>query len=351
VPVTLNNTLIAGNFRGTGTTRDDVNGSVVSTSANNLIGDGTGLSGITNGSQGNLIGTGAAPIDPLLEALANNGGPTRTHALGRNSPALARASSTVPGFSPYDQRGVARDAGEADIGAYEVQHPLSPVGVPLTNATLFAPKPSASANEAFVKGLYQATLLRTPVAGEIAFWVGQLNGGASRSTVALGFVNSPENRTNQVTFFYRYFLGREPDAPGLAFHVDRLRNGTDEGDVMTGFILSPEYSANNDNASFVNLMYYALLGRPADSGGFIFYMDQLANGVSRETIVKNFLRSPEGLDRVSRSFVQTYLKRSATTPELTAFRTALQSGQTFGQVARGILGGDEFFTNAGNNLT
>jgi hypothetical protein len=54
--------------------------------------------------------------DPMLGALADNGGPTRTHALLAGSPALnAGATSGAPAV---DQRGLTRDAAP-DIGAYE----------------------------------------------------------------------------------------------------------------------------------------------------------------------------------------------------------------------------------------
>jgi len=39
-----------------------------------LIGDGTGMTGITNGTNGNQVGTA---VSPLLNALNNNGGPLR----------------------------------------------------------------------------------------------------------------------------------------------------------------------------------------------------------------------------------------------------------------------------------
>src|SRR4029077_1270322 len=47
------------------------------------------------------IGTPAAPIDPLLGPLANNGGPTLTHALQSGSPAIDHGD---PAASPEDQR-------------------------------------------------------------------------------------------------------------------------------------------------------------------------------------------------------------------------------------------------------
>lgn len=53
--------------------------------------------------------------DPLLGPLADNGGPTRTHALMAGSPAINAGTSCSVGV---DQRYVARDA-QCDIGAFE----------------------------------------------------------------------------------------------------------------------------------------------------------------------------------------------------------------------------------------
>jgi hypothetical protein len=61
------------------------------------------------------IGTPAAPIDPLLEPLADNGGPTLTHALQSGSPAINRGDPAAP---PQDQRGYGR-MGVPDVGAFE----------------------------------------------------------------------------------------------------------------------------------------------------------------------------------------------------------------------------------------
>jgi len=84
-----------------------------------LIGDGTG-SRLTN-TAGNQVGNvppNSSPIDPKLGPLADNGGPTRTHALLLGSPAIDAAST--PGCPSTDQRGVLRPQGAAcDIGSYE----------------------------------------------------------------------------------------------------------------------------------------------------------------------------------------------------------------------------------------
>ncbi len=60
--------------------------------------------------------------DPLLLPLADNGGPTQTHALASGSPAIDAGNNAKS--LPFDQRGLpfVREAnGQADIGAFEVQ--------------------------------------------------------------------------------------------------------------------------------------------------------------------------------------------------------------------------------------
>ncbi|MEX2237863.1 MAG: choice-of-anchor Q domain-containing protein [Dehalococcoidia bacterium] len=64
-------------------------------------------------------------VDPLLKALALNGGKTRTHALGAGSPALEAAGDFAP-CQAIDQRGVTRpQGGECDSGAYEARYCFS----------------------------------------------------------------------------------------------------------------------------------------------------------------------------------------------------------------------------------
>ncbi len=60
--------------------------------------------------------------DPQLEPLANNGGPTPTHALSVASPAVEAGDNTT--CPDTDQRGVSRPRGlSCDIGAFELEDP------------------------------------------------------------------------------------------------------------------------------------------------------------------------------------------------------------------------------------
>ena len=127
--MTIDHTIVAGNLRAA-STRDDISGAVVASSAFNLVGVNTGLTGISNGTNGNQIGTAGSPIDPLLGALADNAGPTFTHALLAGSPAIDAGNAAFSPPPTNDQRGApfvrvfdGDGAGGAriDIGAYERQ--------------------------------------------------------------------------------------------------------------------------------------------------------------------------------------------------------------------------------------
>ena len=74
-PVTLVNTIVAANTASTA--NPDVSGAFTSTGSN-LIGALGTATGFANGANGDQVGTVATPINPLLGALASNGGPTRT---------------------------------------------------------------------------------------------------------------------------------------------------------------------------------------------------------------------------------------------------------------------------------
>ena len=103
----LSNSLVANNVQ------NDCYG-VVNDGGHNLVEDG---SCVTVGSNGNISG------DPMLGPLADNGGPTQTHALLAGSPALDAGDNAICAADPVnnlDQRGLARPQGAVcDIGAFE----------------------------------------------------------------------------------------------------------------------------------------------------------------------------------------------------------------------------------------
>ena len=108
--ISLSNTIVAGN-----TGFADLGGFGTFSGTHNLIQDGSGGTGLT----GTLTG------DPMLGPLADNDGPTMTHALVEESPAIdAGSNDSLPVSTEFDQRGSGFDRivnDTVDIGAYEVQ--------------------------------------------------------------------------------------------------------------------------------------------------------------------------------------------------------------------------------------
>jgi len=144
---TITNSTISGNHATTGG-GVFIMGSVTATITNSIVannlsgGDCGGGPPFTSG--GNNISSDATcsfvamtdqvSTDPLLGPLANNGGPTFTHALLPGSPAIDAGDATTcanAAVNGMDQRGVTRPQGAGcDIGAFEFEFgPLPVVGL------------------------------------------------------------------------------------------------------------------------------------------------------------------------------------------------------------------------------
>jgi beta-glucanase (GH16 family) len=109
--ITLKNTIVANNVGGASCAVENFGGGgadVVSAGSN-----------IDSDNTCNLLAAGDQPsTDPMLDALAANGGPTLTHALVAGSPAIDAADAAA--CPAFDQRGVLRPQGAGcDIGAFE----------------------------------------------------------------------------------------------------------------------------------------------------------------------------------------------------------------------------------------
>ncbi len=126
--VTLQSTIVAGNF-GPASTPSDVDGTLQTTSSFNLIGNGDDQTGLTDGLMNNQLGTAGSPIDPLLGALGDNGGPTQTHLLLPGSPAINAGDNPFNLVADQRLAGYFREIGpQTDIGAVEFQRSITVVG-------------------------------------------------------------------------------------------------------------------------------------------------------------------------------------------------------------------------------
>jgi hypothetical protein len=133
--VTLNNTMLAGSNDGANTPvavsdylQNGGGGFVASAGTNNIIPNA-----------GSNFAGSALTLDPMLNSLGDNGGPTQTMALQSNSPAIDAGSDSAAGAANLttDQRGPGfpRKLGSSvDIGAFELQRVAIPIISPLGGA-------------------------------------------------------------------------------------------------------------------------------------------------------------------------------------------------------------------------
>ncbi|MCR9126268.1 MAG: DUF4214 domain-containing protein [Rhodobacteraceae bacterium] len=170
-------------------------------------------------------------------------------------------------------------------------------------------------NAAFVELLYRNVLNRAPDADGLAAWTALLGGGMSRADVVLGFSDSPEFITatradagafatghtdsiwsDDVYRLYQATLDRAPDLAGFIGWTDALGSGTPFATAVNGFVASVEFQNTYgalDDRGFVNLLYNNVLGRDGDAAGLQGWLNILAEGGTRETVVEGFSQSPE----------------------------------------------------------
>lgn len=146
-PVTVSNTILAGNTVGAGAPSSDgqCDGTFVSEGHNLRTANDPGCTGFA--AAGDVV-----DANPLLGPLASNGGPTQTIALLPGSPAINNGDPGTPGSGApacpsTDQRGLPRGGanGVCDIGAFEVQVAAQPP-TPPTPPTETPPTAGSSCN-------------------------------------------------------------------------------------------------------------------------------------------------------------------------------------------------------------
>ena len=194
-------------------------------------------------------------------------------------------------------------------------------------------------NTEFVDQLYVNVLGRPAEPAGRAYWIQQLASGVTRGQVMLAFSESQEFMTKTGTanldtgdalapigapapapapgpapepgptspvdayaaeigrLYLGYFL-RPSDPEGLAYWTSVRADGLSLIEVSEEFALSAEFTARYgaaDDGTFVDLVYQNVLGRPADGPGRAYWIQQLADGMTRGELMVGFTESPENV--------------------------------------------------------
>ena len=260
------------NFGGPATLRN----TIVANSASGVNCLGTITNGGNNIDSGTSCGWGSASgsmssTNPLLGALASNGGTTWTFALLPGSPAIDRVFFNAPNGAPStDQRGVARPQGlRYDIGAYEA--------AAQSNLT-FSVNASADTDDGFCDLLGQGTgnkdcTLREAInaanalagANTIAFSISgpiSLAGSQLPNITAAGGALTIDGTGHAVTISGNHAVRVVQVAAGASLTLNHLTiaNGSNPGATGGGI----------DNSGTLTITNSTLSGNSADWGGGIY---------------------------------------------------------------------------------
>lgn len=154
----------------------------------NLIGSNEYVADVFSSATGDLFGTMAAPLAAGLLPLADNGGPTPTHALAAGSAAFDAGSLASPGTDdaclPIDQRGSPRpgvSTAACDIGAVESEVLIVPGGSTTTSV-------SASLNPSTLGEAVTFTAIVTAEPGAVGTPTGLVTFTEITTNVVLGSI-------------------------------------------------------------------------------------------------------------------------------------------------------------------
>lgn len=155
---------------------------------------------------------------------------------------------------------------------------------------------------------------------------------------------SAEQLQSFVTRFYVQCLGRQPDIEGLNEWVGRLLNGSKTGaDVAEGFVFSEEFTGmNHSNETFVTILYRAFFDREPDASGYEAWLERLAGGMSRKSVLDGFLKSQEFAELCNSYSIVSYAGAPTyTASTYSGFSSSGADGFQAGRKVNFIIWGDD----------
>jgi hypothetical protein len=271
-------------------------------------------------------GPGIATYDIFV---SDNGGPFTAFLTG-----TIQTSATYSGLAghSYSFYSVATDS--------DGNREVPPTSAQATTQTLLD-----TPNKAYTDSVYSDLLGRSSDATGLAFWSGQLDQGVARTVLINLIDHSAEYFGTIIKPAYETFLGRQADASGIQYWTDAMIDGLTDEQLEAGFIGSPEFYTHSGGTDlgWVDAMYESLLGRHADSGGQMFWTQQLANGATRESVAFGFAASLEREGQHVESHYLVFLGRPAGSSEIAFWVGQFAQGVTNEDIITGFVASSEYF--------
>ncbi|MBK5932934.1 uncharacterized protein DUF4214 [Rhodovulum imhoffii] len=100
----------------------------------------------------------------------------------------------------------------------------------------------------------------------------------------------------QVMRLYHAALGRKPDLEGIVYWIQQLADGLSEPELVRGFLYSEEFATAHGELStedYVTRIYTNIFARHPDSKTLDLWSEQLDAGLSRESLLWQFASDPD----------------------------------------------------------
>lgn len=155
--------------------------------------------------------------------------------------------------------------------------------------------------------LYGAAFDRDPDAGGLNFWIQQRQRGVTLTSMANKLAASAEfatlygNLDNKafVEQVYRNVLDREPDASGTAYWIDQLNRGATRGKVLVGFSESAENKQATATDVTISWAFAQMIARTPTSGERLQWRTLFTAGADAEDLVRSLAGSDAFTRRVA----------------------------------------------------
>ncbi|HRX71406.1 MAG TPA: DUF4214 domain-containing protein, partial [Candidatus Competibacteraceae bacterium] len=205
----------------------------------------------------------------------------------------------------------------------------------------------------FIQQIYRDLLGREADTGGFDFWRSQLTSGViSRTDLIAAYLDSPEFQSQEgaIARLYHAAFDRMPDATGFAYWVQQIQQGASLETISASFLGSLEWAklAVASDAAFVDHLYHTVLRRDPDAASQAFWEGQLAHGVSRASVLLSFTESLENRAALASKVAVDMLylgllDREGDAQVYNDWVSALESGaQTRDQVIDTFLNSQEF---------
>jgi hypothetical protein len=206
------------------------------------------------------------------------------------------------------------------------------------------------ANHSFVQALFNDFLGRNGVQAELDGWVSVLP-GLGQGGVANAIARSPEGLTHAVDGLYVQLLGRQAQGGEELGFVQLLQRGATQEQVVADIVSSPEFAGHanalvggtNADANFVAALYKLLLNRTAataEVNGFVGALPALG----RAGVGLVIEESPESRGDIATGLFSTLLDRS-TPPSAAEVAGWVNTGLDVLSMEVAVASSSEYFQN------